>query len=44
MLQENRERGEAAFDDDEKRERADAEVMMELMGEGLGFLGNWLDN
>ena len=44
MLQEKRERGEATSDDDEKRERtdaevmmADAEVMMGLKGEGLGF-------
>ena len=37
MLQEKRERGEATSDDDEKRERTDAEVMIELIGEGLGF-------
>ena len=37
MLQEKRERGEDTSDGDKKRERTDAEVMIELMGEGLGF-------
>ena len=37
ILQEKQERGEATSDDDGKKERADAEVMMGLNGEGLGF-------